>query len=220
MENELDVLFSVIEISNAIEGLPYTEQVVVRARIEGYSLKEIAEFFGVTRQAIKGREAKAWTLLQKKSIIPREVRYPGKPEKTPALMSNPEVLTYYGMIRRCNYPTQANYCYYGYLGIEVCFEWVTNPEIFFNDMGPRPEGHTLDRVNPEEDYSKENCRWASHSVQAGNRRTGLNVPRETKEWFRRGAKESANKATKKWTLAHPGYHKEYKCKQLKENNHD
>lgn len=41
---------------------------------------------------------------------------------------------------------------------------------FFADMGPRPEGHTLDRIDPSKGYYKANCRWADKQTQESNKR--------------------------------------------------
>lgn len=72
------------------------------------------------------------------------------------------------MIQRCTNPTASGYSKYGRIGIEVCPDWLESFENFFKDMGKAPEGHTLDRKDPSGGYSKENCRWATKSVQAYN----------------------------------------------------
>lgn len=77
--------------------------------------------------------------------------------------------TWTEMRARCYSNYKDNYKYYGFLGITVCDEWKDFAN-FFKDMGERPEGKTLDRINPFESYSKENCRWATHKEQMNNQR--------------------------------------------------
>jgi hypothetical protein len=74
------------------------------------------------------------------------------------------------MIRRCTNPHDAAWKYYGGRGITVCDRWLHSFENFFADMGPRPEGMTLDRRDNDRGYSPDNCRWATWAVQIANRR--------------------------------------------------
>jgi hypothetical protein len=74
------------------------------------------------------------------------------------------------MRQRCNNPNSDKYKYYMERGIRVCDEWNGSFVKFFNDMGERPENHTLDRINVDKGYFKENCRWASTKEQARNKR--------------------------------------------------
>lgn len=99
--------------------------------------------------------------------------------------------TYYSwasMKQRCLNPNQSNYEDYGARGITVCPRWLSF-ENFLADMGERPEGTTLDRIDFERGYSPDNCRWANDALQARNRRRNRILPFQGKaltmsEWSR------------------------------------
>lgn len=74
-----------------------------------------------------------------------------------------------GMIERCTNPKQPHYRHYGGRGIKFCPQWATF-ENFLADMGERPEGKTLDRINVDGNYEPSNCRWATTTEQALNTR--------------------------------------------------
>lgn len=77
--------------------------------------------------------------------------------------------TWAKMIARCTNPNQAGWEHYGGRGITVCNEW-RRFEAFFADMGERPEGKSLDRIDVNGNYEKSNCRWATQSEQMSNTR--------------------------------------------------
>lgn len=72
------------------------------------------------------------------------------------------------MVERTCDPNCDNYKKYGSRGIGVCERWKTF-EHFLEDMGERPEGMTIDRIDSRGDYCKENCRWATQKEQQRNK---------------------------------------------------
>jgi len=73
------------------------------------------------------------------------------------------------MLKRCYQPLQDNYPQYGGRGITVCERWHKFAN-FLADMGERPEGKTLDRIDNEGHYEPANCRWATYQLQRHNQR--------------------------------------------------
>lgn len=93
------------------------------------------------------------------------------------------------MKARCNNPKNVEFHRYGARGITICQEWNDSFERFYADMGPRPEGTTLDRIDPRGNYEPSNCRWATAFEQQQNtstarRITYLGITRTISEWAR------------------------------------
>jgi hypothetical protein len=87
---------------------------------------------------------------------------------------SPTYRIWIGMLTRCDRPTARGYRYYGGRGITVCDRW-RGPDgfaRFLADMGERPEGMTIDRVDNDGHYEPGNCRWATQAEQNRNARTG------------------------------------------------
>ena len=79
-------------------------------------------------------------------------------------------ITWKCMIQRCCNNRSTKWMYYGGRGILVCEEWRQSFSKFHKDMGDRPEGLSLDRINSNLGYSKDNCRWATREQQSRNTR--------------------------------------------------
>ena len=101
-----------------------------------------------------------------------------KGRKTDWMLGNKNMLTHgmtgtktynswVAMISRCTRPENDRYHNYGGRGIKVCERW-RKFENFFNDMGERPEGMTLDRIDVNGNYEPSNCRWSTSEIQYSN----------------------------------------------------
>jgi len=78
------------------------------------------------------------------------------------------------MIQRCTNPNNKQQKNYGGRGITVCEEWLKFPN-FFADMGKQPKGYTIERIDNNKGYYKDNCTWTTPQKQARNRRNNLRV---------------------------------------------
>lgn len=121
------------------------------------------------------------------------------------LTNTPEYKIWKSMRDRINNPNNKAYGYYGGKGITYDPRWESF-ENFLEDMGERPKGMTLDRIDPNGNYCKENCRWADYSTQGYNQnirqtnisgRTGVHYHKRDKCWTASIGKEGK--------LIHLGY---------------
>jgi len=78
--------------------------------------------------------------------------------------------TYHLMKNRCSNPNNPSYKWYGARGIHVCARWINSYPNFLEDMGEKPEGTSIDRIDPDGNYEPGNCRWSTPMEQTHNRR--------------------------------------------------
>lgn len=87
---------------------------------------------------------------------------------------SPTYWSWAGMKARCTDPSHKSFQRYGGVGVKVSDDWMEFAK-FLADMGEKPEGTSLDRIDNKGDYSKENCRWATAIEQGRNRKSNRHV---------------------------------------------
>lgn len=99
-----------------------------------------------------------------------------KLNKSHGMSSTPEYKSWTQMIDRCERTTHEAYHRYGGRGIKVCKAWRNSFEAFYADMGARPKGLTIDRIDNDGNYELSNCKWSTPKQQANNRVTTKKNP--------------------------------------------
>lgn len=89
---------------------------------------------------------------------------------THGMTRTPTFRSWESMKQRCLNPKSPDYRIYGGRGIKVHGPWIDSFEQFLSDMGERPQGASLDRLDTDKDYAPDNCRWATPTQQLRNRR--------------------------------------------------
>lgn len=103
-----------------------------------------------------------------------EKRNAGKQTKTHGMSDAVEYGIWFGMKKRCENEKCSNFANYGGRGIKVCDRWRSSFSNFYEDMGQRPSPkHSIDRIDNDGDYCKENCKWSTRTEQSQNRRNNV-----------------------------------------------
>lgn len=120
----------------------------------------------------KSKKTQSCGCLNSKLAAQRLIKHGQAPMKNPSV----EYSTWASMKQRCYDKNNKSYNSYGGRGITICDEWFNSFSKFFEDMGKRPsKRYSIDRVDVNGNYCKENCRWATKYEQARNTRANLNI---------------------------------------------
>lgn len=96
-------------------------------------------------------------------------------------IKHPLYYTWDGIKKRCYQKNSFGYENYGGRGIIMCDEWKNSFWTFVNDMGEKPSiNHTIERINNNDNYYKENCKWSTKKEQSNNRRNNIFISYQNK----------------------------------------
>jgi hypothetical protein len=86
---------------------------------------------------------------------------------------SPEYKSWKSVVQRCENPSDPRFASYGGRGVRMCARWRKSFDMFLKDMGQRPDGCSLDRLDVDRGYGPNNCRWATRIEQANNTRRSV-----------------------------------------------
>jgi hypothetical protein len=134
----------------------------VEWRGETKTLDEWASIVGLGRTTLYNRIVRQrWPIEEAMTVVPRHEWH--------GLKNTREYWSWAAMLDRCRNPNNGAYANYGGRGIKVCERWQKFSN-FLIDMGHRPAGHSLERIDNDKGYEPSNCRWATRDDQSKNRR--------------------------------------------------
>jgi hypothetical protein len=147
---------------------------------------EFARLTGVNRKTLMLRLEMGISLLAAAFAPYERKKYTAKHGHARSGSHSATYNSWQSMTQRCTNPSHKNFDGYGGRGIGICERWGSF-ELFLADMGDRPEGMTLDRLDVNGNYEAGNCQWSTPSEQSANRRCALVYEHEgrrltLKEW--------------------------------------
>lgn len=127
-------------------------------------------------RVVHGKKLTAGAVRSCGCLLQEALTKKGK-NSTHRMSGTPTYITWIAMRERCGNPNSISYRWYGAKGVRVCSRWSQSFANFLSDMGHRPPGKTLDRIDGRKDYAPENCRWATPLEQRHNRINALESER-------------------------------------------